>query len=115
MAYCAERPPVEFDHAMPINRHHLGENVVGNLIPSCRECNDEKKDGCRPYGLDFRQYLIGKKNGANRLGKIAAYMRENGYTPLGDDPAIKALVGAVRNDVAKALENCVAEIKLRRR
>jgi hypothetical protein len=25
-AYCAERPPVEFDHAMPINRHHLGES-----------------------------------------------------------------------------------------
>jgi HNH endonuclease len=114
-AYCAERPPVEFDHAMPINRHHLGENVIGNLVPSCRECNHEKKDRSRPYGLDFRQFLNGKKNGSERIGKIAAYMRENGYTPLGDDPAIKALVESVRAEVAKALDNCVAEIKLRRR
>lgn len=113
--YCAGRPPFEFDHAMPINRHHLGENLIGNLIPSCRECNHEKKDGSRPYGLDFRQYLNGKMNGAERIVKIAAYMRENGYIPLGDEPAIKALVEAVRNDIAKALENCVAEIKLRRR
>ena len=41
-------------------------------------------------------------------------MQENGYAPLGDDPAIKALVEAVRNDIAEALENCVAEIKRRR-
>lgn len=108
-AYCAERPPVEFDHAMPINRHHPGENVVGNLIPSCRECNREKKDGSRPYGLDFRQYLNSKKNGAERINKIAACMRENGYTPLRDDPAIKALVEAVRNDVRQSTR------KMRRR
>jgi hypothetical protein len=32
-AYCAERPPREFDHATPINRHHLGENVIGKPDP----------------------------------------------------------------------------------
>jgi 5-methylcytosine-specific restriction endonuclease McrA len=42
-AYCGKWPPVDFDHAIPTNQYHLGEHYIGNLIPSCRECNDEKK------------------------------------------------------------------------
>jgi HNH endonuclease len=113
-AYCGKRPPVEFDHAMPINWHHLGEHCIGNLIPSCRECNHEKKDAKRPYGLDFRQYLNGKEGGADRIGKILDWMKKDGYTPLSDDPTIKALVEEVRADVRKALNRCVTEIRLRR-
>jgi HNH endonuclease len=114
-AYCGERPPVDFDHAISINQYYLGEHYVGNLIPSCRKCNDEKKKGNPRWGLDFRQYLSRKEGGAERIAKIEAYMKADGYAPLGDDPAIKVLVETVRADVAKALEKCVAEIKLRRR
>ena len=47
-AYCAERKPVAFDHASPINRDHLGLHRVGNRIPSCKECNDEKGEARLP-------------------------------------------------------------------
>jgi hypothetical protein len=117
-AYCGKRPSVEFDHAIPINQRHLGEHCIGNLIPACRECNHEKKAASRPYGLDFRQYLSDKEGGADRTGKVLDWMKKDGYTLLSDDPAItaiKALVEAVRADVVKALDKCVAEIKLRRR
>jgi HNH endonuclease len=114
-AYCAGRAPVEFDHAIPTNQYHLGEHYKGNLIPSCRECNDTKKKGHPKWGLDYRQFLTGKEGGADRITKIEAWMKADGYVPLGDDPEIKALVESVRADVAKSLEKCVAEIRLRRR
>jgi len=43
-AYCGKRPPVELDHAVPSNRDHRGEHCIGNLIPSCNKCNNEKKE-----------------------------------------------------------------------
>jgi hypothetical protein len=106
-AYCRERPPVEFDHAVPQNREYRGEHCIGNLIPSCNKCNNEKKEH------DFRQFLSGNKDGAQRIAKILAYMKANGYTPY-DDPAIKALIEAARADVTNIIDKCVAEIRLRR-
>jgi hypothetical protein len=106
-AYCGERPPVEFDHAVPSNREHRGEHCIGNLIPSCNRCNNEKKE------QEFRQFLSGKDGGAQRMANILAYMKHNGYTPY-DDPAIKALIEAARTDVTKIIDKCVAEIRLRR-
>lgn len=114
-AYCAERPPDDFDHAIPANQYHLGETCIGNLIPSCRDCNDMKKKGLPKWGLDHRQFLAGKEAGADRLAKIEAWMEADGYVPLGNDPEIKALIDSVRADVVKSLEKCVAEIRLRRR
>jgi hypothetical protein len=39
-------------------------------------------------------------------------MKADGYVPLGNDPDIKALVDALRTNVGKSLEKCVAEIRL---
>ena len=111
-AYCAERPPIEFDHAIPTNQYHLGEHYKGNLIPSCRECNDKKKKGRAKWGLDYREFLVGREGGGDRIAKIEAWMKADGYVPLGNDPDIKALVDALRTNVGKSLEKCVAEIRL---
>jgi hypothetical protein len=107
-AYCREKPSVELDHAVPINREHLGEHHRGTLIPSCRECNAAKGRA------DFREFLALKTDGAARIAKIQAWMRYDGYIPLGDEPLIKASVEAMREDVARLLEKCVAEIRLHR-
>jgi hypothetical protein len=112
-AYCGERPQETLDHAIPINQQHLGEHVIGNLIPSCCICNEEKDKLNPPYGLDFREFLRRKEEG-ERLLKIETYMKDNGYTPLGDDTEIKALISTARADVVQALEKCVAGIKMRR-
>jgi len=79
------------------------------------ECNDEKKRGLPKWGLDHRQFLARKEGGADRIAKIEAWMKSDGYIPLGDNHEIKALVDAVRADVIKSLEDCVTEIRLRRR
>jgi hypothetical protein len=103
-AYCAERPWVAFDHASPINRDHLGLHRIGNRVPSCKECNDEK--GGR---LDFREFLNGRPKGEERIANIVRYMRDNGYTPLEDDPKFKALIESARADVAAVASKCIAD------
>lgn len=43
-AYCGERPdgPPDPDHVVPTTRH--GSNGNGNILPSCRPCNSDKRD-----------------------------------------------------------------------
>jgi hypothetical protein len=103
-AYCGERPPDDLDHAIPINRDHLGQHCIGNLIPSCKECNAKKGR------WDFRAFLRDKPDGEQRIARILAYMAANGYTPLEDNPEFKALIETARADVAKVASRCIAEI-----
>ena len=30
------------EHEIPINKSMIGEHKLGNLVPSCKECNDKK-------------------------------------------------------------------------
>jgi 5-methylcytosine-specific restriction endonuclease McrA len=43
-AYCGEKPdgPPDPDHVVPLSRH--GSNGNGNILPSCRPCNSDKRD-----------------------------------------------------------------------
>src|SRR6266705_128014 len=41
-AYCGEKKDLDFDHAVPINKTSLGQQRVGNLVPSCTDCNQKK-------------------------------------------------------------------------
>jgi hypothetical protein len=52
-AYCGAETDLVIDHAIPINKAKLGEHRIGNLVPSCNECNSRK--GNRDYG----EYLSG--------------------------------------------------------
>ena len=107
-AYCGDRKPVHFDHAIPINRDHLGQHCIGNLIPSCAECND-KKGGRR----DFRDFLSDRRDGEQRTAKILAYMEVNDYMPLGDDPELKSLIQVARADAAKIADKYITAINLK--
>jgi 5-methylcytosine-specific restriction endonuclease McrA len=40
--YCGEEKNLVFDHAVPINRTALGQHRIGNLVPSCSDCNQKK-------------------------------------------------------------------------
>src|SRR3954453_16564462 len=96
-AYCWEEQELIFDHAVPINRTDLGQHCIGNLIPSCHECNGSSRKG----RYDFRVYLRGEPDGEKKKRKILDYMAIQNYVPLGDDPRIKELVEAVRQEVTK--------------
>ena len=90
-AYCGESKQLEMDHAVPTNAEHMGEHRLGNLVPSCRECNSAK------HNQDFRDFLA--DNDVARQA-IEEYMRMHGYTPIKD-----------REDAAKMRE--VMEIAYR--
>jgi len=63
-------------------------------------------------GIGLSGILGRERGGADRIAKIEAWMKADGYVPLGNDPDIKSLVDALRTNVGKSLENCVAEIRL---
>jgi hypothetical protein len=94
-AYCDEEKELHFDHAAPINKTSLGQHRVGNLVPSCGNCNQEK--GQR----DFRQYLCTDPNGDIKIKKILEYMKRHNYVPLNDDKRIKALLEEARKETAE--------------
>ncbi|WP_423910094.1 HNH endonuclease [Candidatus Spongiihabitans sp.] len=74
--YCEEAKVLVMDHAVPINRTHLGEHRLGNLVPACKECNNEKGG----Y-MDYREFLSSEPK---RLNKIEEHMHKHKYTPLKD-------------------------------
>ena len=71
-AYCGTEEKLIMEHAIPINKTMLGEHRLGNIVPSCNECNKEK--GPKSYD----QFLDDEK----RLKKIEAYMKSKDYEPL---------------------------------
>lgn len=109
-AYCGK--PLDehrhFDHAVPINREHQGDDSVGNRIPSCHECNAEKGGN-----QDFREFLADKLESCQRIAKILDYMRSHDYEPpvSGGDPKRREILERLRALVAAAILEAVGELK----
>jgi len=59
----------EQEHAIPINRHHCGLHLYGNVVPSTKEANRAKRD------LHFRDFI----DDATRLQTIEDFMAQAGY------------------------------------
>jgi hypothetical protein len=89
------------DHGVPINKTALGEHRLGNLIPSCKKCNEDKNR------RDFKAFL---KDHAERAAKIEAYMASWNYTPLGDSGHVKMIVELAHEEVAALARRYVAII-----
>jgi len=64
-AYCWEEKEPILDYAVPIDKTDLGQHHIGNLIPSCRDCNGPSRKG-RP---DFRLCLRGQPDGEKKTKK----------------------------------------------
>lgn len=90
-AYCGSVADIHMDHAIPINRTALGEHRLGNLIPSCKPCNDAK------HYAGFREFL---KDRPAALEKIESYMSNSGYTPLVAHPQISLIIEEAHAEVA---------------
>jgi hypothetical protein len=45
-AYCGAQSPTELveEHLVPINRASAGLHSWGNVVPACKECNNQKRD-----------------------------------------------------------------------
>ena len=82
-AYCGEEKNLIMEHAIPINKEKLGEHRLGNLIPSCKECNNLK------HYSHFEEFLADQPE---RLGRIQSYMEDKRYTPLYDNENSEAII-----------------------
>ena len=100
--YCDEERELIIDHAIPINRANLGEHRIGNLVPSCKECN-EKKGGNK----DFREFLEGD---VQKIERILEYMLTNNYVPLGNNKQIKIILELAHKEIVAIAERYITII-----
>jgi hypothetical protein len=100
-AYCDELNELYMDHGVPINKTSLGEHRLGNLIPCCKKCNEDKNRD------DFNTFL---RDQPERAAKIEAYMASRNYTPLGDNRHIKMIVEQAHKEVAALASRYIAII-----
>lgn len=71
-AYCGCDEKLILEHALPINKNMLGEHRLGNLVPSCHNCNMNK--GSKSY-----KYFLTDEA---KIEKIEEYMKLKSYEPL---------------------------------
>ena len=72
-AYCGESTDLIMEHAIPINRSALGEHRLGNLVPSCKDCNSTK------HHASYEDFL---QNDPEKLQKIKEFMEFKNYKPI---------------------------------
>jgi 5-methylcytosine-specific restriction endonuclease McrA len=113
--YCGKKGDV-IDHAIPINRDKLGENILGNIVPACKACNASKS------GKDYREFLALLKDKTDspddlsfeqRIEDIETYMTDLHYVPLSKHPQrdiIKKKLEDAYNEVAAIANKYVKEI-----
>jgi len=90
-AYCGNESDLLMEHAVPINKAKLGEHRIGNLVPSCKECNDKKHE------KDYREYLAGDDE---RIKTIESYMESRNYVPLGDNEQVRMILELAHKEVS---------------
>jgi hypothetical protein len=100
-AYCDEVKELHMDHVVPINKTNLGEHRLGNLIPSCKKCNDDK------YYANLEEFLGDK---IERIAKIKSYIVSRNYIPLGDNTQIKMILKQAHEEVKALAERYIAII-----
>ena len=67
------------DHLIPAVKH--GEYCIGNIVPSCQDCNDHRGK------KDWRSYLLAEFNNdaEARVKRIEAYLEKHPYQ-IAEDP-----------------------------
>lgn len=90
-AYCGAETGLVMDHVIPINKDQMGEHRLGNLVPSCKSCNDKK------HSKDFKDFLSDKPEA---IAKIEKYMASKNYKPLTNDKSLKIILDMAYKEVA---------------
>lgn len=83
-AYCGANPPpvLVAEHLVPMNRESVGLHAWGNIVPSCKGCNDIKKGDA---------WHVHSQLDPLRREAIRAYISEYGYDP--DVAELKVVLG----------------------
>ena len=94
-AYCGTATTTTMDHAIPINRLHLGEHRLGNLVPACAPCNSQKSNKTPAEYLRFK-YAGSDATRQARTAELEAHQRRHGYRPIEDFDGVRPLVEEAR-------------------
>jgi len=109
------------EHAIPVNAEHLGLSRPGNIIPACRQCNNDKAS---KHYIDFCRYPTKKgkiaKRGRDAERDITEYMKSEGYKKLGKNETerdtIRKIIsksreatGKIRNEAKEKIEKVIAK------
>jgi 5-methylcytosine-specific restriction endonuclease McrA len=98
-AYCGiDADKLVIEHAIPINKVSLGEHRLGNLVPSCKTCNDNKG------GKDFREFMGGN---AEAIARIEEYMDSRNYVPLEENEQVTMVLDLAHKEVAALADRYV--------
>lgn len=100
-AYCGAETDLIRDHAIPINKAKLGEHRIGNLVPSCNDCNAKK--GNRDYG----EYL---NEDHEKKQTIESYMDSKNYVPLGNNEQVRMILDLAHAEVSALVERYIVII-----
>src|SRR6185436_14076596 len=82
-AYCGAETDLVIDHAIPINKTKFGEHRIGNLVPSCNDCNNKKGN------RDYLEYL---KADDEKRQMIDLFMESKNYVPLGNNEQVRTIL-----------------------
>jgi hypothetical protein len=93
-AYCGAVGKVTIDHAVPINRVHLGEHRLGNMVPACASCNGGKSN--RSYRDFLLRGQVVTADGLHRLEAIERHMANHSYRPIEDHDGVGPLIEEAR-------------------
>lgn len=99
--YCGNTTGLTIDHAVPINRVHVGEHKLGNLVPACGSCNGKKSNTTFNDYLR-KAYADDPQQAADRIAAIEAYASKHGYSPILDTEEMQNLLDEARDEL-KAL------------
>ncbi|UIJ42031.1 HNH endonuclease [Vibrio kanaloae] len=100
-AYCGEAKELVIEHAIPINKVYLGEHKLGNLVPSCKECNSAKAS------KDFREFLDGSDD---KIAVIESYMDKQNYVSLENNEQVKMILEMAYREVGAVAERYITII-----
>lgn len=100
-AYCSAETVLLIEHAIPINKEKLGEHKLGNLVPSCKSCNSNKR------GKDFREFLEGNTAAIKR---IEEYMDSRNYVPLEENEQMQMILNLAHKEVAALADRYITII-----
>ena len=103
-AYCGAETDLVMDHVIPINKDKMGEHRLGNLVPSCKSCNDKK------HSKDFKDFLSDKPEA---IAEIEKYMASKNYKPLTNDKSLKIILDMAYKEVADLANRYIAIINER--
>lgn len=100
-AYCGAETDLVVDHAIPINKVKLGEHRIGNLVPSCNDCNAKKGN------RDYSEYLNGDHE---KKLTIESYMDSKNYVPLGNNEQVRMILDLAYAEVSALVDRYIVII-----